>query len=310
MTASRGGAGPDRPPFPARSLDRRAALTGMLLTFPALAALAATMLYPIAWTLWISLNGKNFALTGVPAFVGLKNYIRIATNADFIDALLHTLGFVLAALILEAAIALPVALALHRGLRGTRIFQAVVALPLMVAPVVGALAWRWMFVDGYGMIDSIASWFGGSGPLWFANVWLARATIVITNLWLALPFDILMLVAGLASLPSEPIEAARVDGASPLQTLRLVTLPLLKPVIAIILVIRFADAFRIFDVVYVLTGSGPGNSTDVLSTFIYRQMFFKFDFAGGSAASILLVVITALASILAVAALRRGPGMR
>ena len=181
----------------------------------------------------------------------------------------------------------------------------------MVAPVVGALAWRWMFVDGYGMIDSIASWFGGGGPLWFANIWLARAAIVITNLWLALPFDILMLVAGLASLPSEPIEAARVDGASPLQTLRLVILPLLKPVIAIILVIRFADAFRIFDVVYVLTGSGPGNSTDVLSTFIYRQMFFKFDFAGGSAASILLVGITALASILAVvgAAPRAGNAM-
>ena len=115
-----------------------------------------------------------------------------------------------------------------------------------------------------------------------------------------------MLVAGLASLPSEPIEAARVDGALALQTLRLVILPLLKPVIAIILVIRFADAFRIFDVVYVLTGSGPGNSTDVLSTFIYRQMFFKFDFAGGSAASILLVVVTALASILA----RRGAAPR
>ena len=147
-----------------------------------------------------------------------------------------------------------------------------------------------------------------SGPLWFANVWLARATIVITNLWLALPFDILMLVAGLASLPTEPIEAARVDGASPLQILRLVILPLLRPVIAIILVIRFADAFRIFDVVYVLTGSGPGNSTDVLSTFIYRQMFFKFDFAGGSAASILLVVVTALASILAVACASRRAG--
>jgi multiple sugar transport system permease protein len=292
---------------PSRSgLDRRHALTGVILTFPALVALAATMLYPIAWTLWISLNGKNYALTGKPAFVGAANYLRIIFNADFLDALAHTLGLVLAALVLEAVIALPVALALHRGLRGTRFFQAVVALPLMVAPVVGALAWRWMFVAGYGMIDSIVStWFGGHGPLWFADVWLARATIVITNLWLALPFDILMLVAGLASLPTEPLEAARVDGASRLQVLRLITLPLLRPVIAIILVIRFADAFRIFDVIYVLTGSGPGNSTDVLSTFIYRQMFFKFDFAGGSAGSILLVAVTALASILAVVALRR-----
>src|SRR6185436_12114 len=150
----------------------------------------------------------------------------------------------------------------------------------------------------------IASWFGGGGPLWFADIWLARATIVITNLWLALPFDILMLVAGLASLPNEPIEAARVDGASRLQILRLVTLPLLKPVIAIILVVRFADAFRIFDVVYVLTGSGPANATDVLSTFIYRQMFSAFDFAGGAAASIILVIVTAIASLGAIVALR------
>lgn len=305
MTASLAGAGSDRPPSRARRLDRRHALTGVILTVPALAALAATMIYPIVWTLWISLNGKNYALTGKPAFVGVANYLRVLANADFLDALAHTLGFVLAALLIETAIALPVALALHRGLRGTKVFQAAVAMPLMVAPVVGALAWRWMFVSGYGMIDSIAGWFGGSGPLWFANVWLARAAIVITNLWLALPFDILMLVAGLASLPSEPLEAALVDGASRLQTLRLITLPLLRPVIAIILVIRFADAFRIFDVVYVLTGSGPGNSTDVLSTFIYRQMFFKFDFAGGSAASILLVIITALASLVVVAALRR-----
>src|SRR5262245_44867887 len=290
-------------------LDRRHALTGIVLTAPALAALVATMLYPIAWTLWISVNGKNYALTGKTAFVGVANYLRILGNADFLDALAHTLGFVVAAMMVEAAIALPVALALHRGLGGTRVFQAVVALPLMVAPVVGALAWRWMFVAGYGMIDSIASWFGGHGPLWFADIWLARAAIVITNLWLALPFDILMLVAGLASLPTEPIEAALVDGASKLQTLRLITLPLLRPVLAIILVVRSADAFRIFDVVYVLTGSGPGNSTDVLSTFIYRQMFFKFDFAGGAAASILLVVITALASILAVATLRRRNGV-
>src|SRR5712664_4112229 len=97
-----------------RGLDRRQALTGVILTFPALAALAATMLYPIAWTLWISLNGKNYVLNGKPAFVGVANYLRIVTNADFLDALAHTLGFVLAALVLEAAIALPVALALHR----------------------------------------------------------------------------------------------------------------------------------------------------------------------------------------------------
>ena len=114
----------------------------------------------------------------------------------------------------------------HQSFRGTRppsraqrqqVFRAIVALPLMVAPVVGALAWRFIFVDGYGMIDSIAASFGASGPLWFSDIWLARATIVIANLWMALPFDILVLLAGLASLPTDPIEAAQVDGASPTQ---------------------------------------------------------------------------------------------
>lgn len=304
------GIAPSAPPA-ARGTDalsRRSARTGMLLTFPAIAALIATIVYPIGLTLWLSVHAKDYAMTGRGGFAGLANYARIAGSAEFLNALGHTLGFVVAALVLEAVIALPVALALDRGLRGTRVFRAVIALPLMVAPVVGALAWRWMFADAYGVIDSILGFLGGDGPLWFSDVWLARLAIVIANLWLALPFDILMLVAGLASLPHEPLEAARVDGASPAQTLRLIILPLLKPVIAAILVVRFADAFRIFDVVYVLTGSGPANTTDVLSTYIYRQMFSAFDFAGGAAASITLVVVTAAASALAVRALAARSG--
>ena len=237
-----------------------------------------TMLYPIAWTVWLSLNGKHCAerQAGLrrprqllqdrrqPRFPRPRSSRRSASSRR--------------ALVLEAR-SRPRgrARAASRARRHARLPRHR-RLPLMVAPVVGALAWRFMFVDGYGMIDTIATHLGGDGPLWFADVWLARATIVITNLWLALPFDILVLLAGLASLPSDPIEAARVDGASPWQMLRLVILPLLRPVIAIIFVIRFADAFRIFDVVYVLTGSGPGNSTDVLSTFIYRQMFTALRF--------------------------------
>jgi multiple sugar transport system permease protein len=284
--------------------ERRRVATGIGLTLPALVALAVTMLYPVAWTVWLSLNGPSTALKGTPDFKGLGNYTRIATSPEFQTALWQTLGLVAASFVLEAIIGLAVALALHRGLKGSKIFSAVVALPLMVAPVVGALAWRFIFVDGYGMIDSIAGLLGIDGPLWFADIWLARTTIVVANLWMALPFDILVLLAGLASLPTDPIEAAQVDGASPRQILFTIILPLLKPVIAVILVVRLADAFRIFDVVYVLTGSGPANSTDVLSTYIYRQMFTVFDFPGGAAAAILLVLITAAFSLLAVLLLR------
>jgi multiple sugar transport system permease protein len=278
--------------------------TGLLLTAPALLILGATMLYPMLWTLWLSLNGPQTAMRGTVDFRGLSNYTRIAASSDFQQALAQTLGLTAASFLLEALIGIAVALALHRGLRGSKAFRAIVALPLMVAPVVGALAWRFIFADGYGLIDSALTALGGGGPLWFADVWLARSTIVIANLWMALPFDILVLLAGLASLPTDPIEAAQVDGASPAQIFFSITLPLLKPVIAVILVIRMADAFRIFDVVYVLTGGGPANTTDVLSTYIYRQMFTVVDFPGGAAAAVLLVFVTAAFSLLAVLLLR------
>ncbi len=274
------------------------------MTAPALLVLAATMLYPIGWTVWLSINSTKTALSGIPDLVGLANYGKILANRDFHTAVEQTVGIVAASLVLEGVIGLAVALALHRALSGTAIFRAIVAMPLMVAPVVGALAWRFVFADGYGLIDTVAGTLGLDGPLWFANVWLARTAVVITNLWLALPFTILVLLAGLTALPDEPIEAAKVDGASPWQLLTRVILPQLRPVIALIIVVRLADAFRIFDVVYVLTGGGPANQTDVLSTFIYRQMFTVFDFAGGAAASILLVLITSAASLAAVLLLR------
>lgn len=288
----------------ARPYDGRRSLTGILLTLPALIVLCVTMVYPVAFTVWLSLNGPSTAFSGTPDFQGIGNYARIAGSSEFRAALWQTLQIVFASFVLEAVLGLAVALALHRGLRGSKLFSAIVALPLMVAPVVGALAWRFIFVDGYGMIDSIAGAFGANGPLWFADIWLARASIVIANLWMALPFDILVLLAGLASLPTDPLEAAHVDGATPWQLLVFIILPLLKPVIAVILVVRLADAFRIFDVVYVLTGGGPANATDVLSTYIYRQMFTVLDFSGGAAASVLLVLITASFSLLAVLLLR------
>lgn len=278
------------------------------MTMPASVVLAATMLFPIGYSLWLSFNSSTTALRGTPDFVGLANYLRIAASQDFQIALSQTLGFVVAAAVLESALGLAIALALHRILRGAAFFRAVISLPLMVAPVVGALAWRFIFADGYGMIDTVVQHLGGEGPLWFANVWLARLSIVMANLWLALPFDVLVLLAGLAALPTEPVEAARVDGASRWQILVRVILPLLKPVIAIIFVIRLADAFRIFDVVYVLTAGGPANRTDVLSTYIYRQMFSNFDFAGGAAASVLLVLVTSAASLIAVLILRDRAG--
>jgi multiple sugar transport system permease protein len=279
---------------------------GVFLTLPAVLVLAVTVGYPIVWLASLSLQSFSVSATAGPArFVGLANYARLFQAAAFRSALWHTVGFVAASLVLEALIALPIATALDRATHGRRVFQLLIALPLMVAPIVGGMAWRFLFSNGYGLINGLLSDVGVNGPSWLSSAWMARGSIMAANLWLALPFDILVLLAGLANLPQEPFEAVQIDGASRWQTFRYLTLPLLRPAILIIVVVRLADAFRIFDLVYILTGGGPANSTDVLSTYIYRLMFTDVDFAGGAAASTLLTLITMLVAALAVIGLRR-----
>jgi multiple sugar transport system permease protein len=286
-------------------LDRQRVRTGILLTGPALLALGLTTLYPIFWTVALSFQSFGAIGAGENSFVGWENYARIFGSPEFCSAMVHTIEFVFVTLVIEALISMPLALSLHRPLPGSKFFRAIVALPLMVAPVVAALAWRFLFADGYGLIDSILHVLGVTGPSWFANVWLAGAAIVIANLWLAVPFATLMLLAGLANIPRELTEAAKIDGASGWQIFCQIIFPLLRPVIAVILVVRLADSFRVFDVVYVLTGGGPANGTDVMSTYIYKLMFTNVDFSGGSAASTVLVLLTGAISAGSVLLLRR-----
>ncbi|WP_217376185.1 carbohydrate ABC transporter permease [Paenarthrobacter ureafaciens] len=292
------------------SATRRRSITGILLTAPAIAALAVTVLFPLLWTVSLSFQRFSVAARGpAPTFAGLDNYTKVLGSPEFQNALLQTLGYVATTLIIELIVALPIALLLQRETRGRKALRFVIAIPLMIAPIVASLAFKFLFSDGYGLVNSGLQAVGIQPPSWFAEVWLARGTILVTNLWLALPFVVLVLLAGLSNIPEELNEAAKTDGANWWQTFIRITLPLLKPSILIILVIRLADAFRIFDSVYVLTGSGPGNSTDVMSSYLYRLLFTNTDFSGGAAATVLFVLIVGICAG-AVFAILRGKGAR
>jgi len=143
-------------------------------------------------------------------------------------------------------------------------------------------------------------------PSWFGTPWMARTTVLITNLWLAIPFVVLVLLAGISGIPLELEESARVDGANTWRIFLHITLPLLRPSILVILVIRLADAFRVFDSVYVLTGGGPANSTQVMSTYLFRTMFETSDFPSGAAVTVLFVLIVGLLAGGIFALLREG----
>jgi multiple sugar transport system permease protein len=283
----------------------RRRLTGILLTAPAVVALAVTVAFPVLWTISLSFQHFSLSTSGPPStFAGLDNYSRVLSSAGFRQALLHSAGFVVTSLVVELVLGLSIAVLLNRETRGRKVMRLVIALPLMVAPVVASLAWKFLFSDDYGLINRGLDLVGLPTPSWFADQWLSRITVLVTNVWLALPFVVLVLLAGLANIPKDIEEAARTDGAGPWQNFWHITLPLLKPALLIVLVIRLADAFRVFDSVYVLTGGGPGGSTEVMSSYLYRLLFTNTDFAGGAAAAVVFVLVIA-ASAWAVFALLR-----
>ena len=278
---------------------------GLLFTIPALILLAFSVVYPILWALNLSVHTLDIINPERSGrFVGLDNYAEILGSPDFQSALLFTGGFVVTTLILELLVAFPIALLLHRGLPGTSIFRLIFSSPLMVAPIVAGMLWQFMFADQYGAVNNLLTAFGLRGPLWLADVWGARASVIIANLWLATPFNVLILLAGMATLPEELFEVARIDGARGDQLFRHIMLPLLRPALLIILVIRLTDAFRVFDIVYILTGGGPGGATQTLSVFIYKEIFTRLHFAQGSAASFIMLGVTIVLSIFVIRVLR------
>lgn len=259
-----------------------------MLIGPAMLALSVTFLIPFLYSVAISLSSSESVLAQDLKWVGLKNYVSVLRSAKFSAALWQTVRFVLLTVTLELVFGFLIALALYRRPGKSSILRTIYSVPLMIAPVVSGLQWRWLFADQYGAINALLSWLGLPEILWFATPLGANAAILIGNLWLATPFVILVLIAGLTGTSPELSEAGMVDGANGWQTFWHILLPQLKPTILVILVIRITDAFRIYDLVYILTGGGPGGSTEVLSTYVYKTIFTNLKFGTGAAASLLI----------------------
>lgn len=278
--------------------ERRRRIAGYTLVAPACILLLITFAVPLIYAFLISISDSNAVIDNQFVFVGLDNYLSVIKSSKFQSALFHTCFFVVTTILLELVIGFGIALLLYREVAGSRIFRLIFAVPLMVAPVVSGLQWRWLFADQYGIINHLLSLVGIKAPLWFTGSSTAWVTIVVSNLWLAAPFVILVLLAGLGGLSEELNEAAAIDGADSRQIFWKVILPQLKPTLLIILVIRLTDAFRIYDLVYILTGGGPGGSTEVLSTYIYKRIFTDWKFGQGAAASFLVMLIIGILSLL------------
>jgi multiple sugar transport system permease protein len=279
-----------------RDRDR---ITGWVLVSPALLLLILVFAYPISRALWLSLFTRNLGTKLQPVFSGLDNYARMIGDGRFWQSYWTTTVFTVTSVWLELLLGLGIALVLNRSFRGRNLVRTIAILPWALPTALIGLAWTWIFNDQFGVVNDILIRLGviKTGINWLGDPTLAMASVIFADVWKTTPFISILLLAGLQSISADLYEAHAIDGATPWQSFRQITLPLLMPQILISLLFRFAQAFGIFDLITVMTGGGPGGATEVVSLYIYATIMRYLDFGYGAA----LVVVTFLLLVIAVA---------
>jgi len=263
-----------------------------LLVLPATIILGALTLYPFGFMIYLSMHRWKASLAYIPkSFVGLSHFIRLFQDEFFWSAMSVTFRFLIFVVLIEFFLGLFLALILSRDIKGKAILRSLFLLPMMLAPVAVGLIWRFILNDEVGVLNYFFSLIYLPSQAWLGDVNTALGAIMLIDIWQWTPFMILVLLAGLQSLPGEPFEAAMIDGASAWQTFRFITWPLLKPAVLIALLFRTIDAYRIFDIIYVTTYGGPKTSTEPLSLYVYRNGFRHYDMGYTAALSLIMLVI-------------------
>ena len=277
---------------PGQWIDDHAAF--VLLT-PAVVLLIALVYHPALSSVWNSLHGQVLSLPGRGApFVGLDNYRDLLATPVFWRALRTTLLFATVSVAAELAIGLAIALCLDGLVRGRGVLRAAVLVPWAIPTVVASQMWRFLWNDRYGPLAYYL--FRGDTPL--ASPSGALATIIVADVWKAAPFVALILLAGLQAIPESILQAARIDGACPWIRSTRITLPLLKPALVAAFLFRMIDAFRVFDLVFVMTQGRPADGTDTLQFLGYRRSFAEGLIWSGAAISTAVFLITLSAALL------------
>lgn len=271
-----------------------------LFAAPSLLIVLVVAAFPVVWTIWESLHAHDLRLPwmGRP-FVGLDNYREALSDRRAWSALAHTVAFTAITVTLELLAGLALALALRRRCPGIGVMRAGALVPWAIPTVVAALVWRFIFDTPGGVANAllVASGVVDAAPAWFSDPLAAWVPIVVADVWRNTPFMALLLLAGLHSIDPFVYEAAALDGAGPVRQLVRVTLPLLRPAMAAAIVFRSLDAFRVFDVIYVMTGGGPGTATEPLSLLAFGALFRALRFGYGAALSVLAFLVSLLLAL-------------
>ncbi|HEU4954786.1 MAG TPA: sugar ABC transporter permease [Gemmatimonadales bacterium] len=281
-----------------RGAEYREARLGWAMVLPAVGTILLIALFPLAWTVWESLHLHDLRMPwlGRP-FIGLDNYLEALGDERFREALVHTLAFTVASVTLELTLGCVLALAMNRTFRGRGLVRAAILVPWAIPTVVAALIWRFMFDGDSGIVNAALASLGVDPPVWFVDRLAAWVPVVLGDVWKETPFVALLLLAGLQGIDASLYEAARIDGASAWRQFRHITLPLLKPALLVALIFRTRDAFRVFDLVYVMTGGGPGTATEPIALYTFTSLLQNLRFGYGSALSVLVFLVAFLLAL-------------
>ena len=275
---------------------RRLATNSRMALFfhtPTFLILSLITLGPVVYTIYLSFFNYSLSSPGSQhQFIWFQNYVKVLTNPEFFSSMFVTFKFVLISVAVQTVLGFGIAMIIYSLKRGQRVLTALVMVPMMVAPLVIGLMYSFSLNPQFGIYAYIIDTLNlplPVAPLSQANS--ALLVICITDIWEWTPYMFLMMLAGLQSLPVEPFEAARVDGANAFQIFHRITLPLMKPIVAVALILRAVEAFKEFDKPYILTGGGPGSATDVIDMYTYRQAFVNYNYSYAATICVVLFII-------------------
>ena len=272
--------------------------TPYLFLAPAGIILIFALLYPIGYLTVASFfdwrMGTPFADS---TFAGLGNYIWILKDPNFHESLMVTITFAFSVVALEMVIGVGLALMLERPIRGMSVFRTIFILPMMIAPIVVGLIWRYMYNPQFGILNKTLNSWGFQSIPWLSSPNWALPSVIIADIWQWTPFIFILSLAALQSLPKSSLEAARIDGASGWQQIIHIKIPLMMPVLVVAALLRLIDAFKVLEVIFIMTNGGPGLSTEIMSLQIYKTAFVSWELGRAAALSNFLLAIVMVITI-------------
>jgi multiple sugar transport system permease protein len=292
-------------PAPVVVGGRAYARRGRYLRFvlPALVLIFAVIVFPWLFTIWMSAQDWRVAQT--PTFAGFSNYTTLLTDQRFLESIGHTIYFTVLAVILPVVFGVASAVVFHQRFPWRGVLRALFIMPMMATPVAVALIWTMMFHPQLGVLNYLLSLVGIPPQMWVYDQSTVIPSLVLVEVWHWTPLVMLIVLGGLAALPTEPYESALIDGASQWQMFRHITFPMVLPFIMVAVVIRTIDALKAFDTIFVITQGGPGTASETINIYLYLQAFAFYNIGHASAVVVVFFVLIVVLSLLLLYARQR-----